>query len=284
MSQLSKWHHYVPEGVLKRFCYAEPKLWYFSKARPSEGICSRDIGKKFRRRHYYSTEDSTGKKSDVLEREFLQVLDSRFADFIDDFHRICSMGVMPKISLETRKFLQQFIYYYTKRNPDFERTLGMSANPRVHVESAIANFEAAFGTVQTEQKQRMLTDEAIQSTYNYARVQSLARESATVNARLEKMSLHFAFSSGKSSFIVGSNPVVRLENKEGAVLGDGNVEIWTPLTPKVMMGFAGPNSPFDECIKIPMAEVRKVNLQTIKQSTEVGSHSRQLISSLLSAR
>ena len=111
LTQLSKWHHYVPQGVLSKFCYSGSKFYYFSKNRPAEGVASRDIEKKFRKRHYYSVTIANGKKSDALERNFLQVLDSRFVEFTTSFQDSVNIRKPQKIDSETREFIQQFFYF-----------------------------------------------------------------------------------------------------------------------------------------------------------------------------
>ena len=247
MGERSVWHHYIPQGVLKRFCYRPKKIWYYSKKRPEEGVDSRDILKKFRKRHYYSLEDSSGKKTDILEREFLQVLDSRFCEFIEEFINIISNGSTPKIDLSTRQFLQQFVYYYTKRNPDFAAKLGIYNEPENEVIAALDSYESKFGKIDQSARNKYLLPDKVRSLTEYARVQSLARQSPVVNKRLDIMSLHFAFAPPNKQFLIGSNPVVRLENKKNASLGDGDVEIWTPISPNILIGFAGPGAKFKAC-------------------------------------
>lgn len=278
----SKWHHYVPQGVLSKFCYSGSKLYYYSKNRCSEGVDSRDIEKKFRKRHYYSVTTPTGQKSDILEREFLQVLDSKFVEFVTQFSVAFSAGKLPVIDVPTRGFLQQFLYYYAKRNPDFERQSGIYPDsPVEEVKKTLSSFEKAFGEIDRLEFARLTEPKKADEIFQFARVASLARSSPEVNERLGRMSVHFAIAPNNKQFVIGSNPVVRLENQKNAVLGDGFVELWTPILPRVMLGFAGPNAGFDEFIHIPTEEVRKVNVQMFKQSTEVGGASRRLIQSLV---
>ncbi|SPH20595.1 hypothetical protein ASD8599_01332 [Ascidiaceihabitans donghaensis] len=284
MSQTSKWHHYVPQGVLSQFCYEGTKFYYFSKRRPEEGVASRDISKKFRKRHYYSVTTLNGQRSDVLEREFLQVLDSKFAEFINQFVQVIYTGKEPVIDLETRKFLQQFFYYYAKRNPDFASNNDIYDQPDLAIRNAIERYQREFGEIAPCKIDEMLDPEKVSEIVQYAHVQSLARSSPMINERLNRMSLHFASAPLGKQFLVGSNPVVRLENMKGALLGDGYVELWTAMTPKLLIGFAGPNSGFPFHLQIDASEVRKINLQLFRQSTEVAGSNKALVNSIVFSR
>jgi hypothetical protein len=234
MSTRSKSHHYVSQGLLKKFAYSGSKVWYFSKRKPENGVCSRDIEKIFRKRHYYTITTHTGQRSDALERDFLQVLDSRFVVFVDSLTKELRSGHRPRVDGETADFLRQFVYFHAKRNPDFEAALGIIGNAGVHVTEAMESFERKFGPVSTERREKLLQPENVADIYQYARVSAYATSSTEVSERLAKMLIHFAFPPANKQLLIGSRPVVRFENRRGARLGDGHVELWTAIYPNVL--------------------------------------------------
>lgn len=277
----SKKHHYVPKGLLRHFCYTKQKMYYFDFSKKKAGIVSRDIGKIFLKFHYYSVETPEGKRSDILEREFLQVLDSRIASFVAQFIKAREKNILPAIDFETQDFLRQFIYYHTKRNPDFMASLGFLDAPKAHISSAIKEYEQSFGPVAEAEKRRMLTDKKVAEIADSTRVRMTARESPLVMERLKGMNVNIAFAPSNKQFVIGSNPVVRFENRRGAELGDGSVELWTPLTPTVALGFSGPSRQNSIYLNLTDSDVRKLNCELVRQSSEVGSASDRLLRSLL---
>lgn len=284
LTQLSKWHHYVPQGVLSKFCYSGSKFYYFSKNRPAEGVASRDIEKKFRKRHYYSVTTANGKKSDALERNFLQVLDSRFVEFTTSFEDSVNIRKPQKIDSETREFIQQFFYYYSIRNPDFSAHFEIYQDPQSELKAAIKSYEQLFGPVDPDKTRELLEPKKVNELVNFARVQSLANPFKQINEVLSKMNLHFAIAPQGKQFLVGSNPVVRLENRKGSLLGDGFVELWSAITPSIAIGFAGPSKNQPEIISIDRNEVRKINLELFRRSTEIAGANKALVTSVVGSR
>jgi hypothetical protein len=284
LSQISKWHHYVPQGVLSKFCYSGSKFYYFSKDRSAEGVASRDIEKKFRKRHYYSFTTVNGQKSDALERNFLQILDSRFVEFTTAFANSISAGKARKVDHDTREFLQKFFYYHSIRNPDFSAHFDIYQDPKSEIKAAIEIYEQSFGCLDPTRVTELLEPKKIEELVRFARVHSLANPSPMINELLSKMNLHFAIAPAGKQFLIGSNPVVRFANKKGSLLGDGNVELWTAITPSIAMGFAGPNKNHVEILNIDHKEVRKFNLELFRQSTEVAGASKALVTSVIGNR
>lgn len=270
--------------MLKRFCYEGTKIWHLKKTGKLPGINSRDIGKIFIKRHLYSVQDLTGKRTDVLEREFLQVMDSQIAELITEILAHLSQGFYPQLDLETEDFIRQFLYFQTKRSPDFQNL----ANPEEDLEDlyleSMASYEAKYGPVSQDKWNELLAAEKRRSVIQFARVQAIAHESPEIMSRLKQMSVHFAFPPTGRQFIIGSSPVVRFKNAENAVLGDRNIELWTPLTPGLLVGLAGRERGLPRFLALAQREVRKVNLEIYRLSSEVASANRRLLASVSNAR
>lgn len=276
-------HHTVPQAILRNFCYSGSKLFYFSKSRPKEGIASRDISKKFFRWHYYSVTTSVGQRSDQFEREFLQKIDSQFAGFIQEILGILDSGRVPRWDLSTGDFARQFIYYYQKRSPDFYESL----EPEKTVNSVLE--EAAADPLLADAPGRELFFEKVANSSSFrdelahfARVQAMARFSPTVVAKLENMSLSIAKAAPRSQFIVGSHPVVRLGAGSNLELGDGVVELWTPISSQYCIGLFGKSRNEEHSIvELTQQKVRRLNNAIYRQSRQVGAASEKLLRSIV---
>ena len=283
MAKRSANHHTVPQGILRNFCYSKDKIFYYSKDRPKEGVCSRDIERKFIRRHYYSIKTSAGERSDEFEREFLQKIDSQFSAFIQEIIRSLELGVDPKWNKGTGDFARKFIYYYQKRSPDFYDTLEPEKTLNNVLSEAREDPKLAKVKGRDEFFKRVEEDRDYRKELaDFARVQAQARQSPVVLAKLSNMSLSIAKAPPKSQFIVGSHPVIRLGAGASRELGDGVVELWTPISPRYCLGLFG-SSRNEEYVMIELDQrkVRRINNAIYRQSRQVGSASEQLLKSIV---
>ena len=283
MAKASANHHTVPQGILRNFCYSKDKFYYYSKERPSEGVCSRDIEKKFFRRHYYSIKTSAGVRSDIFEQEFLQKIDSQFAAFIQELIRNLDLGAFPKWNPDTGDFARQFIYYYQKRSPDFYDTLDPEGTVNHVISEAYRNPNLSMVPGRDDFFQRFEEDAQYRSDLTeFARVNAQSRESPIVMAKLCNMSLVVAKAEPRSQFIVGSHPVVRLGAGLSRELGDGVVELWTPISPRYCLGVFGASRDEEHLvIELDQRRVKRLNNAVYRQSRQVGSASERLLKSIV---
>jgi hypothetical protein len=245
------------------------------------GVESKDIKNIFYKRHYYTFTTIKGERSDALERDFLQILDGQIAEFIDDMSCILREGKRPVVDQSTVGFLRQFIYFHMKRNPDFEKGWSLEGTPKQLVDSAIEEYQSAFGLATSDKIEELTKPDKIDEIYHRARVLAYTKINGPATESLSKMSVHFAFPPRNKQFIIASQPVVRFENRKGATLGDGNVELWTPLTPYLLMGFCGPGSGAPQFLSLDERHVRKVNQELFRSSSCAASGSHLLLKSIV---
>lgn len=245
----------------------------------------RDIENKFRRQHYYSIKNSLGKHDDALERQFFQVLDSKVAEACAFIFSSFEKGEIPNFSKSANLLVRQFIYFQEKRSPDFIAHILRDYEVKQEIESAIGKYESQFGRISLTEKVRLTSDPAMSDMIEFARVINIARQSEPILDVYSSMSLAYAVAPETSEFIIGSHPVLRFENKPNAILGDGFVEKWTPISPKIAIGLIGPfkNHEVPQVIKLSKGNVRLFNEQIYKHSTEVASRSEALLKSIVNA-
>ncbi len=277
-------HHIVPKSLLRAFCTEGQKLFFHSKRRPDEGVGLRDIGKKFLKRHFYSTR-SLGEYDDRIERDFFQVLDSKFASVVRPVILRIVKGSTLEISDEEDIFIKFFIYFQKKRTPEFLNSALSQIDLEDLVSESIARFEAQYGDIGESERERLKLSAMEGDILHSAKAEQSATVSEAVWPIISTMTLCFGIAAPRTQFVIGTNPVVRYENSDRAFLGDGNVELWLPLSPSVAVGLVGPLSQrFGYVFELNPTKVRKMNEQVFQNSSEVGAQSERLLRSLVSSR
>ena len=84
----------------------------------------------------------------------------------------------------------------------------------------------------------------------------------------------------KKSFVIGSNPCVKIfgENE----LSDPKAEVWLPLAYDVALVYSGSSS--EKLYEVPDPSIRKINETIYKQSSIIAGRSSKLIASLASVK
>lgn len=288
--RLSKDHHYVPQGILRHFCFAGETTYYLSKQRfPNHylsrrtkyplGVEDRNIASIFKRRHYNSFRAEDGKKDDSVERFFAKELDNFVPDWIKKFQQSLSADTNPSWSSEQRDRFVQFFYQHHKRSPDFLDPIVEDASAKTFSHDFVEKFETNHRPMSPEEIDLVTSKEFQNRVTSNSRVENLSRQSEKILETLASMRIVVASPLRQNKqFIVGSYPVARFENYPFQPLGESGVELWTTLTPNLAVGFvtdAGPSA-----IKLEDNLVRRLNLTIAKQSSAIASKSPRLLLSL----
>ena len=287
MRKTSKRHHTIAKGILKNFCYSENKFWYYSKKRRDEGVCSRDIERKFVRRNYYSIIDRFGVFDDRLEADLLQRLDCRFSEIVAGIDKSIEKCIALRVDEETERFVKCFLYYHLKRSPDFNEAVFSKLDPERIIGQALEEYQRVVGPIPEAYLKRLSSDSAISDVINHARVRQTGKLSGLIMSRIAGMQLALAIAPEGTQFVIGSCATVRLEDVRPAELGDGNVEMWSPVTKKLMIGVYGKAAlPLTRVAKLRLTkgQVRVINQQIFRLSTEVASASDALLQSLVTSK
>lgn len=119
--ELSKDHHYVPQGILRRFCFSGETTYYLTKERYPDyyhakktkyllGVEERNIKSVFKRRHYNSYINANGQKDDFIERFFAKELDDYIPTWINIFETSLKNEAPPSWDEKLRdRFVQFFL-------------------------------------------------------------------------------------------------------------------------------------------------------------------------------
>jgi len=280
----SKKHHYVSQGILKQFCYKdEKKIWFFDSSKFKEGVVSRDISKKFLKFHYYSFAKVDGSFDDAPEREFFQHLDDLGAQLAAQLAKMDFSSGQIKLTSDQSKFVKLLIAVQHRRTPSqFSGACG-DRDYRGDVLRYIADYEAEGNIVSGSDKAKLLDPKKLHEMSTFARISSYTTLSDNMWKALDKTSVFFMLADAKTQFVVSSNPVIHVRNRENGTLGEG-LEVWMPITPRCAIGLSDHKYGQNNVLSAPKDFVRRWNIQLFNQSLLVGSASKRLLESLLKSR
>ena len=278
IQKVSKRHHYIPQTILKRFCYKDSKLFYYKRGGIPDCIVSRDITGVFLERNYYNTLTRDGRRSDEVEKSFYGPIDQGVSNFIDHVEGQLGRGETPSLSIAMANFVRQFLFNYTRRTPDSISNNTIVVNPRTAIEELLATAPPHLEGVISKFKEQ-LTTEKVEEIIHTARIFGQIRPDPQISETMCGMKLIFGVAPIGKQFIIGGKPVLRFENRVGAVLGDG-VELWTPFSKNFAIGLIDGNA--NTASKVTFSEVflRKFNEQMFAESKEIASGNQKLIESM----
>lgn len=283
MSKYAKQHH-IPVHVLNRFRSASGDFFYFNKGRAEKGVEKRNTEKVFYRRHQYSIEDSEGQKLVEIESEFLSKLDNEIAPIIEKICAAVERGRLPNLNDEERAFWDYYFLTQHFRSPEVlhsEETSKMSEQNYINViESVRAEVESRWPS-----DAYLLDDpDFIRRSIKNAPIHTLLSHRELPLKALSKRGLLFGtVENSKSSFIIGSRPVMRYNSGGNDHLADPRTELWLPLSSKVIVS-PGLLNQKEAGIMLNSRLVRRHNRFVMMQSEEIGSGSKALLQSLLNPR
>ena len=136
-------------------------------------------------------------------------------------------------------------------------------------------------------RDRIDTDEFKYRLQLEAKVKSLETKLAESSKILSQRGLYFArIITHRKSFIIGSQPLVRIGNHGSNRLDDPKTELWYPIAHDIAVSLGS----YEEKEKLfhlslnEMKFIRNVNLQITNNSNEIAGKSIELISSLIKNR
>jgi len=278
-----KRHHFVPQMLLRRFCDEDEKLWYYNKKSPHIGVAVSGTHRIFYENHFYTLEEK-GIKDTSLETYFSQ-LEGAANEVIEKICITSRAGRKPNLTADEKKIFDLFFYFQWKRTPDainstmsyadFERTLAKS----------VATFEQRFRQLTDEERERIFSEAGKKRLRNHARVKAIGDPGAIVQTVLDNMGIAIAvIRKPNKSFVIGSQPVVKLTPPGETGLGQPGVEVWLPVASDVAVCVIPGKGKEIVGTLNDDRWLRSFNSAMLRQSTLIAGRSAALIKSLVSAR
>jgi hypothetical protein len=280
-------HHYIPRGILRRFCFDEERLYYVTKRRRPLIVEERSVDSVFKRRHLNTYPMEGGGKDYGLELFYAKFFDSRILEVVSIFERCVEGGACLELTDEDLALFVQFFFNHMKISPDFHEPIVETVSQALFFEESIREYEELFTPLSEEERSRLYQPDIRKRIIDQSRVRTLrtlARQPKHILDILAGKSIVLARPARPNKqFIVASNPVVRFLNKTNATLYDDEIELWTTLTPHLAVALT---NAFRSAKPLELDDraVRKLNVALVRQSQSFGGATRGLVQSLAADR
>jgi hypothetical protein len=275
-----KRHHFVPQMLLNRFADEEGLIAFFDKSRPENGVQITRPKNLLVRQHLYSKTNRDGSRDGTLEAYYSE-LESEAHVVFSKIIEAVQLRTIPDINSAEKNTWAKFLYEQWRRVPDFHEQIMPLSAFATRMQEGIAEYEAKYQRTLTDQeKERFAGDAALRTYRQNARVIALTRKSPNVMKAISDKALHFGRTASQRSFIIGSNPVMKIIARGTSTeLHNPDVEIWLPIHSNVMVVSAGIGGG-STLVALHMDRIRGFNEAVAKKSTIFAGRSRELIASL----
>ncbi|GLQ27218.1 DUF4238 domain-containing protein [Sulfitobacter pacificus] len=289
----SKRHHYIPQGLQKYFTDENGQVWFselghsgrFTEPEP------RNTKSVFQEKDYYTVLQG-GKLSDVVERRHFGPIDDFLGIFLKECIPLLSVGKVPRLERGTEKDLISVVFSMLKRNPNFvERSIipdGEEEIGRQYFQDILDEIKPTdqIDPAEIEELRKQAEDRyQLRKFGRDIRVRGQLETSPRVDAELENFHVRFGSSKTKASFILPGCALHRVGNREKNGFRNPKMEVWMPISPKhVLILLRDPQRNFVGVNEIQYEKVREVNLFGMRNSSQLASHSKSLLQSVINPR
>ncbi len=275
-----KKHHFVPQAILRKFCFRGETLYYYYKGSPQKGVHERNITSVFMRKHLYSYSTKSGDRNTNLEIWFATFFDNHIKPLTEKWENMV-VGKNPfSISDEDRHYFVRFLYNLMKRTPDFHQPFFEKNMTEEEFEEALREAEGNYGPISEQDRKQFKENAKTENYKSKVRVNVLAGQSSKILNLMESKGILLATPESKNKqFIVASNPVTNFLGKRNTDMWDPSYEVWVTLSPRLAVCLTQ-TSKESRTMALSDANVRKLNLRLAKQSRSFAGANRRLIESL----
>ena len=273
---IPKDQHYIPRMLLKRFTDKEGNLYFYDKRHPDKGVRKRAPKNLFYERHLYTQVEEDGTQDASVETEFLAVLESEANPVFERIVSAARRGDTPNLSPDEKNIWVEFTYIQFKRVPERREKHKEEIFQEIRREIEFIGQFQRF----TDHKLSILDDEeTMERLWRNISIQTvqkpLSKEGAAIFIEKRIGVAVIRNPKPKRSFVIGSNPVVKMSNPERSHLADPTVELWLPLARDVAVTPCPGER--DKIISANDRHIRTINKSIFQQSTVIAGCSRELI-------
>lgn len=276
-------HHFVPKLILRHFTDENGKLFFFDRRVPDIGVRPSTPTKIFRQNHLYSTIAPDGSKDPQLEGDISKIetrADEVVTKIIDNVRR----GLAPSLSDQEKMLWDEFTLLQWKRTP---QSLEKYMNPDAANESIdqlIAEFEQHQRRLTQNEREQLNQPGARDRLIQNIKVDVVRRRPNKSISFLNERGIGIAVISNKDkSFVIGSNPIVKLNHPGRSHISDHSTEVWFPISHDIAIT-PGLDRGSEIIVEMKDSNLRNLNLLIAKQSTVVAGRSKRLVESLIDPR
>ena len=274
-----KRHHYIAQMHSKRFADPDGILYVFDKRFPHKGVQKRTPRNLFVEGDFYTQFDDKGNKDVSVETEFLAPLEGEASPVIERIVSAARRGDPPNLSPDEKDVWVRFSYNQFVRVPEKREKYKEEILEEIRNEIDFIRQFRPF----TDRELSILDDEErLERLWRNSSVQNARRTSVKVSGVLSKKRIGVAVIRNpkpRRSFVIGSNPVVKMSHPERSHLADPTVEVWLPLARDVAVSPCPGES--DKVVSANDRHIRAINRGIFQQSTVIAGCSREVIEALL---
>ncbi|MDP8245886.1 MAG: DUF4238 domain-containing protein [Candidatus Hinthialibacter antarcticus] len=277
MSNNPKKHHYIPKFILDNFTDKNGYI-HFSKTGISKSVEKSKPQNFFIQNHLYSSINESNEKDTSFEIE-LSKIESEVSPVIRKIITSTRKKNLPNLYEDEKNKWDYFFYYQIKRVPEFYSKI--VDNFEKYLDYAIDTFEQTERPLEEYEKELIQDEEVKKRLKKNSTIVALGRNEKKVLDILNKRGLAILYIQKQNqSFIMGSNPAIRIPNHGKTRLDDDGVELWLPISFDIAISPSFTNPP--EILQIAeMEEIRHINELSFKQSSIIAGKSPKLIQSLV---
>ena len=189
-------------------------------------------------------------------------------------------NALPNLSTDQRGIWDEFFSKQDARAPEKIKSLkNQKLLDEIYEKSRAKHYDQSSPRL----KQLFDSEEYKNRLHLMTKVKALESKLPKAMSALAKRGLYFAKISGSKSFIIGSQPLVRLANGGTTALDDPKTELWYPIAHDIAVSIGS----YEEKEKLFILTnentklIRQINLEIVNQSNEIAGKSAKLISSLI---
>ncbi len=274
-----KRHHYIAQMHSKRFADPDGILHVFDSRRPHKGVQKRTPRNLFVEGDFYTQVDGDGTKDVSVETEFLARLDSDASPVIEKIVNAARRGCPPNLSVAEKDVWVEFTYIQFKRVPERREK---NKEEILQEMRRKLDFIGRFQPFSDRELSILDDEETMERLFRNSSIQNVRMTSVKVSGVLSEKRIGVAVirkPKPKRSFVIGSNPVVKMSNPGRSHLADPTVEVWLPLARDVAVTPCPGER--DKVVSANDRHIREINKSIFQQSTVIAGCSREVIESIV---
>ena len=215
-----------------------------------------------------------------METEFLSRLESDVSPVIEKIVSAARRGSPPNLSPAERDIWVTFSFVQFKRVPERREKYREEIFQEIRRE---IDFIGHFRPFADHELLILRDEEKMERLWRNISIQivqkPLSKEGAEIFLEKRIGVAVIRNPKPKRSFVIGSNPVVKMSHPERSHLADPTVELWLPIARDVAVSPCPGES--DRVVSANDRHIRAINRSVFQQSTVIAGCSRVLVESLL---
>lgn len=272
----SRNHHFIPKFLLKNFVNGSEDLWIFDKTKPYPKVRRGAPSSCFYKRDLNTLDREDGSLDTDLEDVHYDKIDTQSALVIQKILSCSEQRILPGLTADDRKELDEFIWHQYIRVPDRQEKTGTSGKIKAELPEKVAELELIHGNLSEEfKKKNIYSDRAVEKLLHESAVDQRWQDvPEKIDENYARRGLHIGVVSCGTSFIIGDDALTKVGRE------DGYSEYWYPISSKVVISLTMELGRSEALISFSREQARRLNESTYRQSNVVAGKDKALVCSL----